>query len=1134
MKKKPLSVKIIFQLMKIALYQTVLAVVFAVATMANDTHAQELLDKKITLKVENQQIKTILSQLEKQAEIKFMYTHQLIKATRKVTLVSSDERLEDVLRKLLIPLNISYEVNGNRILLTTIHNDKSEIKSDNQFNKFIAVEIKGKITDETGNPMPGVNIAIKGTVSGTTSDSDGNFSINAPENSTLIISFIGYTTQEINIGTQTSINVQLKTDIKTLDDVVIVGYGTQKRASVVAAITSISSKDINVLPVASVEQALQGRVPSVMVTNNGAPGETPLVRIRGINSINYAGNPFYVVDGIPQVGDFNNFNTKDIESLEVLKDASSAAIYGSRASTGVILITTKKGSRDGKIHVDIDSYAGVQSAWKQLKLLNTAQYLKYGTDLLNNANAQLPSRFSHMNDPIYPGATQTYAQTNTDWQKEMFKKALITQTNVSVSGGNEKSRFYASASYFKQDGIMLGTGYERGSFRINSEHSISKIFTFGQTLLVSYGLQKKEQSPGGRTQIQNLIRMTPYMPVYDPNLIGGYRGPNADDGTNPQNPVRAAIQDLDQLRNARLLGTVYLDANITKWLKYRFNVGLDYTNQREYIFNPSYDEGYNNRPITNISESRTDYFTPVYTNQLTIDKTFGKHSFNVLGAIEYQSSKSVNINGTGNQPSTHLNELPGLSAQTLSGQRIESAIYSYIGRLNYDFASKYLFSATFRHDGSSLWAPGKKFGDFPSLGIGWRISEEAFMKDISFISELKLRASTGKVGYTPPVNYPWQVVINSNTNATYGNTNSAQGSYFDKLGNQNLSWEITKMSNFGIDAGFFKNRLTFTAEYYNRQTDNLILDIYPATSAGYSQSTQGNAASMRSWGYEFLAGFSEAAKDFKWNVSANLGITKNVVNNLYSPKSVLDRGANVDITGGDDVTRTEAGQPVQSFYGYQTDGIFQSADEIAKGPLEIITSKPGDIRYKDLNGDGKITPDDRKYLGSFIPKFNYGFNLSASYKGFDAGMFFQGVQGNKIYNGVKSISQGMLRLFNASTDVLNAWTPTNTNTNIPRAVSGDAQNLHVSDRFIESGSYLRLKSISLGYTLSNSTLQAWTKGTLSKARVYVSAQNLLTFTKYTGYDPEIGARSGNPLTQGIDYGQFPQARTLMVGLQVGF
>jgi TonB-dependent starch-binding outer membrane protein SusC len=485
---------------------------------------------------------------------------------------------------------------------------------------------------------------------------------------------------------------------------------------------------------------------------------------------------------------------------------------------------------------------------------------------------------------------------------------------------------------------------------------------------------------------------------------------------------------------------------------------------------------------------------------------------------------------------------------SVNGFTDKTVLYSYIGRLNYEFGGKYLFSASVRRDGSSIFAPGKKWGNFPAISAGWRLSEENFLKDNKYISELKLRGSYGSTGFNAINNYGWQPVLLQNTAAVFGADARVQGTYFDRLGNTDLAWEITRMSNIGLDLGLFDNRLTFQAEYYNRETsiegNGLILNQQPAPSLGFSAPTPANVGLMRNTGWEFQAGYRKVKGDFRWNLNANIGWVNNMVES-FGPDITTPffDGGNADY-GGDAITVTRPGTPIQTFFGWQVDGIFQNQSEIDrlnaidgddKTAFQSSATKPGDIRFKDIDGNGVINTLDRVELGSFLPKFSYGANLDLNYKNFDVTMFLQGVQGNKIYNGTKVLRQGMLRLFNAGTEVLNAWTPQNTNTDIPRAVEGDPnRNSRTSDRFLEDGSYLRIKNLTVGYTLPASALNNITRGGVSRLRIYVSSQNLLTITRYTGYDPEIGSRFNGTLTNGIDYGQFPAARTILGGIQVGF
>lgn len=1012
-----------------------------------------------------------------------------------------------------------------------------------------AQQVTGKVTAENGEGLPGVNVTLKGSSVGSTTDTKGAYTVTVPsEASVLVFSFIGYAKQEVTVGTKTRIDITLAPEDQALEEMVVIGYGSQKKSSLTGAVSSVSPKELTALPVVSAEQALQGRVPGVRVVNNGSPGQTPVVRIRGIGSINYASGPLYVIDGIPS-GDLNNLDPKDIESLEVLKDASSAAIYGSRASNGVIIISTKKGSKDGKLHVNLDTYFGTQSAWKKLDVLNTDQYVQYATALLGNAGIAMPGRLTDLDKPVYEGATQTFAQTNTNWQDVMFRSAPIQQHQISVSGGNNVSRFFTSAGYFDQEGILLGTNYKRANVRLNSDHQVAKFLSIGQTLTVSYDNARGEQGfGGGRTAVMQMIRNLPYWPVTDPTKAGGYSSPTAADGSDPDNPVRIALMDVTRNQRLKLLGSLFAEVKLTSWLRYRFSFGADVVSARTTNQFPIYNDGFKSRSQYEIRDSRTNFFSPVITNQLTFDKTFGKHQLNVTAIVDKQTFRSSTLNGAGYRPNNDIDEMQGVSNPSASSTLDESSLLSYVGRLNYEYAGKYLLSGSIRRDGSSRFAPGNKWGTFPSLSLGWRVSEEEFLKSVAAISELKIRASYGQTGFNGIGSYAWQALVSAdNSNYVFGG-NKILGSYFGSLANTQLKWESTTMTNLGIDLAMFNNSVTFTAETYQRNTDGLLLQVPIPNSLGYSSSPLSNIGSMKNWGYEFQLGYNKNDGDFRWNASANLDITRNRVLSLATPSATLFSGNNSDF-GGYDITKTEAGHPIQSFYGWQVDGIFQSQEEIDRYDAidgdpktkYLDQAKPGDIRFKDLNGDGKIDAgSDRTYLGSFIPKFSYGANLGANYKNFDFTLYLQGVQGNKIYNGTKVIEQGMLRLFNAGTDVLNAWTSNNTNTDVPRAVSGDPNNnSRSSDRFIENGSYMRVKNVSIGFTVPSKALAALTKDAITKARIYVSATNLLTFTKYSGLDPEIGVNgsstdSGTQLINGIDYGMYPQPRTLQVGLSVGF
>lgn len=1128
--------------MKLTVYQLLLAAFFSSLALARPVDAQQLMEQRVSMRMDNQAIKTVLNQLGRVANVRFSYSSAIVPTEQRVSLNVTNQRLDEVLEYLLKPFQLTYYAKGRQVVLSRLETglvNPDETTTLTERDRTVA----GVVADETGGGLPGVSVLIKNTTKGTTTDGNGRYNLNVPEEAgTLVFSYVGYESKEVELGNRTAINVTLNPDNKSLNEVVVVGYGTQKRSSITGAVASVPMKEVADLPVTNIGQILQGKVAGVTVINNGAPGAIPLVRIRGISSINAGSGPLYVIDGFPS-GDLNSWDPNNIESIEVLKDASAAAIYGSRAAAGVILITTKRG-KAGKLKVTYDTYVGTQSPWRKLDLLNTEQYVQYGTTLLTNAGAALPGRFSTLDTPLYTGTDQTYRQTNTDWQSAILRSASTQSHHLSVSGGNETSRFYAAAGYLKQNGVLVGTTYDRKTAILNSEHKISKVFTFGQTLQAAYDYRKGEVNQTSRTLLTHAIRFQPYLPVEDPTRLGGYRGPDNVDSSDPENPVRLGIQELNEARRLKLLATGYLEARLTDWLRLRGTAGVDYSNLENTTFSPIYNSGtYFSRTQAAYSDRPGLFFQNLLSGQLAVDKTFGPHTVNAVAVAEQQTSRTHNGTGSGNKTTNDFMSGSDLLVPQYSTALSETNLLSFVGRVNYSYADKYLLSLSFRRDGSSQYGAGNKWGNFPAASIGWNLHEEAFLKNVPSISELRLRASYGRVGKNLGGAYPTQSTLASNNYYVFNNgTVQATNYTLNTLVNRQLQWENTDITNIGLDLGLFQNKLSVVAEYFDRSNKNLIVSPPLAPSLGYDNSGQVNIGAMRNWGYELAVSYSERSKPFHWNVSANASVINNQVQSLGAPGAILSSGS---WSEGGNVSRTEAGKPVGYFYGYVTDGIFQSKAEVDaanaldgndKTPYQTTLTAAGDIRFKDLDGNGIVDAKDQTDLGSYLPKFTYGVTYGADYKGFDLNVFFQGSQGNKIYSAIGHELIGMKRLFNASTDVLNAWTPTNTNTTIPRAISGDPNNnTRISDRFIQDGSYLRLKSVSVGYSVPPALLKTVLNGTLSRARIYVSSYNLLTFTKYTlGYDPEVGSRSDSDLTTGIDYANYPQNRTFQVGLQLGF
>ena len=1149
------------------LVSLLLLIFFAGNAYAGSGIDEEILDKKISIVAEQKPVKTILSEISNLTEIKFIYSAQRIPSRRKVSLRVYEQRVGDVLNMLLQPLDVLYYVSGSQIVLMKKGEEAKflvKLKEDQSADKKISEKeffykpITGKVSNNKGEPLQGVSVVIRGTTKGTTTNATGNFTIEAEAGETLDFSMVGYKTFSVKVGQENTVTVQLESEVESISEVVVTGYGTQKKTNVTGAISKVSGKTIAELPVVSVQQALQGRVAGVQVTNNGSPGTQPIVRIRGISSISFASDPLYVIDGFP-TGDLATIDTRDIESVEVLKDASAAAIYGSRATNGVIMITTKKGKRDSKIHVSLDSYAGTSKVTDRIDLLNTQQFMQYAVAY---RGSQVPRLTAPMiNEPVYTGASQTYGQTNTNWQDAYFRTGAITQHNIGLSGGNDISRFYASAGYMDQNGTTPKTGYRRYNFRINSDHTISKVFAFGENLYAAHGDQAYDNNEtGSRSNLVNVIRMFPHIPVYDPTSNGGYRGAHPVlDGGDPTNPVEdAELKNPGNRKTVKILGTTFIEINFTKWLKFRSTFGVDYSNGYDYRFSPIFDDhgavAGSNATLATITNNRTVSTQLLYTEQFTFDKTFGDHHINAIAVYEQQNQEVNNSSQSGGQPSNELRTLNNALNPSSSTTFNENSIISFLGRVNYEFRGKYLLSGAIRRDGLSVWAPGKKWATFPSGSVGWRIDQEDFIRNIKQISELKLRLGYGVTGLNGVVlgSTPWLVSVAANSSLyPFNNTpDSGPGSVIPGLGNKDLEWEKTKQLNIGLDLGLFKNKFTLTAEWYKRSSDNLILDVPLPPSFGFINSTvKQNAAGMENKGFEFQLGYYDRDGDFTWNATANFSHTENKVTSLAPGVTNIEAGGDQDF-GTYNITNTAVGQSIQSFYGWIVDGTFQSQAEV-NGAAAQVNPKPGDpydptkhtsagdLRFRDMNKDGVIDVNDRVFLGSYLPDFTYALNLNANYKNFDASVFFQGVQGSKIFNATRVITEGMVRFFNAGTAVLRAWTPTNKNTDIPRAVSGDPnQNARPSTRFLENGSYLRLKNVMLGYTIPSGSLQSLTKGVVSSFRIYVAAQNIFTITDYSGFDPEVGNRTpfGNnvALTNGIDFAVYPQPKSFNVGIQVNF
>ncbi|MEP5340201.1 MAG: TonB-dependent receptor [Algibacter sp.] len=978
--------------------------------------------------------------------------------------------------------------------------------------------VSGVVSDQDGVPLPGVSIIVSGTSNGSSTDFDGNYKIsNVSASDQLVLTYIGMISQTITVGNQSTINVTLQESLESLSEVVVVGYGKTTRRLVTGAISSVKSEDINRTPVVSADQALQGQAPGVTVINSGSPGTSPQVQIRGLGTFGNS-QPLYVIDGIVS-GGLNEINPNDIESIDVLKDASTAAIYGSRASNGVVLITTKKG-KSGKTKLTFDSFISSQSVPKKLDLLNSDQFRQFA-----NETYGLPNRYT---------TDLASTELNTDWQDEIFRSSIMHNTNVGLSGGNDTAIFNISAGYVDQEGIIINTGFNRASLRANSEFKIGDKFKIGETLSIADSEMKNEEENGDRTLIEHLIKSLPYTPVYDINNPGGFGGPDTtlDNGSDAENPVRLQTIGNNTTETTKILGSLYASYEIIDGLNYKFQYGFDRSTAQTNIHRPSFNEGINSRAAAEIDQSTNIFNSNTYTNSLNYSKSFDDvHNLDLLLVAEKFGTTARNNQSQSSNPLTDAVTVVQGNA-TVTNQLFEYGLISYIGRVNYNYDNKYLLSASLRRDGSSRFGSNNRWGTFPAVSLGWILSEENFIKDSNTISNLKVRGSWGTTGNDGSTDYVYEAGLISTYNYI-GLNNNVGVSNFGSA-NPDLKWEEATMTNIGLDLGLYNNALTLSLEYYNNDVDDVIVPIPNVASDGLGAAfTQRNGASTNTKGVELNIGYNhDNGDDFSWSANLNLGTSKNKATDLgdllFIESSIFE---------GENLTRITEGESLFYFYGLETNGLFQVGDDTSAQP----NAAAGDIRFVDQDNSGTIDSGDNVKIGDPFPNFTYGLNFSANYKNFDATIFFSGVSGNDIYNTNIYDLEGMTRLFNAGTTVLNRWTPTNTNTSIPRFTADHSDNVNRSDRFIESGAYAKLRNLTIGYSLSDNALSSFGNDTLSKFRVYLTGQNLFTITDYSGYDPEIGGsttvtpgQQSEAAGVGIDRGVYPQPRSIILGLQVAF
>lgn len=1100
--------KQIFRIMRIS---TFLLMVCVFCSYAGNAHSQ---NAKVSIRMNNVKLDKILNEIENQTDYLFIYNNQV--DINKITSVKvKNEAVAQVLDKILSGTGINYELEGTHIILTT--EAIKDLHAQQQ-----AKTVTGTVTDVSGEPIIGANIRIKGTTTGTITDIDGNFSIEAEPQSVIEVSYIGYLTQETVINNQKSIRFLLKEDTKTLDEVVVIGYGVQKKADLTGSVANINTEKLNTQSNANIGQALQGKIAGVdIVSQGGAPGSGTRIMVRGIGTLNNA-SPLYIVDGM-YMNSIDHINPNDIASIDVLKDASSAAIYDSRAANGVIIVTTKEGSNtEGKPIIDLSVNLGISTASKFLDMLDAKGWAEV-TTIARQA----------IGKPALDMATDLANKPDNDWQDIMFRPALMQNYNLSVKGGGKYSTYYTGLGYFNQDGIVKGTNYQR--YNIQSKNDYKRgIFSAGTNLIISFSHDKPlhQELRGG--MIGTILQSVPTLEKYDDTREGGYGGTYGD-VVNIPHPL-AIIDDniMDRYNeNVKIFANLYAQIELFKGLKYKLNLTPDFSFERYKNYLNKYDFGLATNSITQLTERQRRRRNILVENLLTFDRTFGEHKISALAGYTYQDSRFRHIQAYGEGLPQGLEEIDAATTnRSNEGNSWRSVLTSILGRVFYSYQNKYLFTATIRRDGSSKFGKNNRYGYFPSFSLGWNVAEEKFMENVHWLDQLKLRGGYGVLGNQEIDNYQYSSTITTGINYPDGNGGLLQGAFPKNFANPDIKWEETAMTNVGIDFMAFNNRLSLTADYYVKNTKDILLTVPIPISSGGANDPIRNAGKIRNNGFEFNLGWMDQPNpDISYGINLIGSFNKNKVIAMGSESGSIKGGStNQNIT----TSETKAGYPIGGYWLISTAGYFNSQEEVdayAKDGKKIQpAAEPGDIKFVDANNDGVINDDDRVFQGSPFPDFTFALNGNMRYKNFDLSIGLQGVLGNKIYNATRQTLEDVTKGSNFLASCLDYWTPENKNASHPRLTWDDPnRNTRAeSDRYLENGSYLRLRSVQLGYTFP----QTWFKGAIQHARVYINAENLFTITSYSGYSPDVNADNAN--YRGFDNFIYPTNRTFMLGLNVTF
>ncbi len=1093
----------------------------------------------VTKEFKAEPLKQVFNEIEQQTGLSINYKIEDVNENQKVTKTFRNTPIAKVLSELL-DSSLDFTVQNKMILISK--------KQARQSNQGPHKQVTGKIVDEKGEAIIGATVQVKGTSDGTITDIDGKFLLNnVPSNATIIVSYVGYRNFETSLKDKNALKITLQEDSKQLDEVVVVGYGTQSKARVTGSITSLKSDKIKDMPVTSFEQAIAGQMPGVQVMQqSGTPGSGNSIKVRGSSSITAGTNPLLVIDGFP-ITTSNTatlLNPEDIESIEVLKDASSAAIYGSRGANGVIVVTTKKG-KEGKTNINTKAYFGVQTVSKKVDMMDAYEYADFMATARNNFWVSLNPKVNKVTDAnsvrtkkaripdyIVPYLNKESGLVNTDWQDEIFQKASIQQYDISVSGGNGKLSHYTSASYVSQDGIIRNSDFKRFSVRSNIQSIINKRVTLDISLAPSYSKMKKI-SEGNHKQDGVVLLTTianPAAKAYndDGTIMYGdqIQLGNAWGTSVIESPLAIAKSIKDDITSFRMLGNANLTIKIISGMKFKSHVGMEYSNQREDYFRPSYLGNYSTQAPTLATGKYWNAETTNWVNENTLDyaKDFGIHHIDLLAGISAQKQNyKVASMSAANFPNDNVTTLN--AGVVNDGSTTESAwtLLSYFGRINYFYQNKYLLNFSIRWDGSSRFGKNSKYGCFPAISLGWRIKEEKWMKDIKAISDLKLRVSYGKTGNFQIKDYGSYSLLQASNYLFNGSL--VNGLVPASSPNPNISWEKTDQWNAGLDLAFFNNQLAFSADVYKSLTNGLLLDVPVPASSGFTTTLQ-NIGKLQNLGMEFSLKGNFDFSGFKWNSSLSFSLNRNKVKELGPNQKQIISGNHI----------TMIGEPIGNFYGYNILGVYKSQEDLNKYP-HLSTAKIGTYIYEDISGadgipDGKITDADRKILGNYNPDYTIGFFNSINYKNFDISFMIQAVEGSEIFNSSKVFLLNEEGWGNGTKDLYrNFFSETNPNGKYALPSVSTADKLYEKSNYmVENGSFIRFNNITIGYNFSSKLIS---KASIKGLRLYVTAQNPFTITKYSGYNPEVSTNS-DALTPGVDYGAYPTNKSIAFGLNINF